>query len=104
METKNAVIDHTFLGVEDHNVLTYFLHLKGEGWGQGLGGYFCDHEFLALSIRRILETLEVSSWEGLPHTHVRIKGDRCQIHSIGHILKDQWYNVKEHAVEVQKPA
>ena len=100
MEIKNAVIDHTFLGIEDHGILTYFLHLKGEGWGQGFGGHCCDNSnFLAESMKKVLGTLKVDSWEKLPRTHVRMQGEHAKVHSIGHIIEDRWYNITEHSKE-----
>ena len=41
-EIKNARITRTTLGVEDHGILTAFLHLEGDGWGIGFGGYALD--------------------------------------------------------------
>ncbi len=99
MKIKNAFIKRTFLGVEDHGILTYFLHLEGSGWGQGFGGHICDGNFLAVSIRKILETLKVESWEKLPGTHIRMQGDDDKIHRIGHILEDRWYDIAEHSKE-----
>ena len=38
-EIRNAVIQSTMLGYEDHGILTCFLHLDYSGAGQGFGGY-----------------------------------------------------------------
>lgn len=102
-EIKNAVVEGTFLGVEDHGILTYFLHLEGEAWSQGFGGHVCDeHNFLAASIREILKTLKVDSWEKLKGTHVRVQGNDNKIHCIGHIIEDRWYDITKHSKEFRK--
>lgn len=38
----NAEIEETFLGREEHGILTCFLHLKGNGFGVGIGGRALD--------------------------------------------------------------
>jgi hypothetical protein len=39
---------------------------------------------------RLLEVVGVGKWEDLPGKHVRVKADFGRVHSIGHILKDEW--------------
>lgn len=109
-ETHNCRIASTMLGREDHGVMTCFLHLEGEGWGQGFGGYCFDEwnqetesrdgtgyaiEFIAA----ILDTLNVTTWEKLPGTVCRIERDGRgylpNIVRIGHIYKDQWFCVED---------
>lgn len=104
---ENAKIASTSLGYEDHGILTAFLHLSGEGWGVGFGGYALDTWNDALKrrvgtsygiefITSILTTLEVSSWERLPGQFVRVEtegwGGRAL--RIGHITKNQWFDPK----------
>jgi len=110
METHNCKIGSTMLGIEDHGIMTFFVHLSGEGWGQGLGGFAIDkyggtHEAdrpgfgpAVTAIRKILETVGVETWEDLPGTLVRAKieglgSSRTPI--IGHYMKDQWFDLKE---------
>ena len=38
-EIKNAIITGTYLGIEDHGILTFWLYLDYGGSGQGFGGY-----------------------------------------------------------------
>jgi len=99
MKVKNAVIKRTFLGIEDHGMMTYFLYLEGDGWYQGFGGHCCDGIFLAESMRKVLETLKIDSWEELSGTYVRIEGEHSKIHRIGHILEDRWYDITKHGKE-----
>ena len=107
MHEQNAKIKSTMLGVEDHGIMTARLFLDGGGWGQGFGGFGFDYEdrqqgrrvgegFGIGFIRGVLDTLEVSTWEKLPGTFVRVRrnGDSLNeiILAIGHIVKDQWFN------------
>ena len=107
-EIMNATIIGTSLGVEDHGIFTCNLHLSGDGWGCGFGGYALDQwtdkqkrrigtAYGMQFIARILETLEVDSWEKLKGQHVRVVTDGVggRIQSIGHFLKDKWFDPKE---------
>lgn len=38
MNIVNAKVASTFLGYEDHGMLTVFLNMEGAGWAQGCGG------------------------------------------------------------------
>jgi len=98
MEARNGKIKSTFLGIEDHGMLTYFLNIEGESWGQGFGGHACGGKtFLPESIRMLLEALEVDSWEELKGKYVRVEGGTDKLHRIGHITKNQWYDITEHS-------
>lgn len=106
IEIKNAVIESTMLGDEDHGIFSCYLNLNYGGSGQSFGGYALDRhngERNAKSrrigtgygcefIKRILETLEVASWEKLPKTNIRVKAEGHKVHAIGHFLKDQWFS------------
>lgn len=108
-EIVNAKITRTSLSIEDHGILTVFIHLDYGGSSQGFGGYALDTyradikkrvgtAWGAEYIRRILEVLEVDTWEKLPGQIVRVErgvhlGDT--ISAIGHVLKEQWFDPKE---------
>jgi hypothetical protein len=119
LEIKNAKIVSTSLGVEDHGIFTAYLHLDGGGWGGGFGGYSLDgpvkdtagkfegrvgSAFGAEFIRRVLETLEVETWEKLPGTIVRVTseglGGRAAT-TIGHAYKDRWFDPQKLADEMR---
>jgi hypothetical protein len=103
IETKNALIESTYLGCEDHGIFTCNLILDYGGGGQRFGGYSMDKHngernansrrigtaYGCEFIKRILDTLGVESWERLPNTHIRVK---ATVHAIGHILKDKWFS------------
>lgn len=105
-EIVNVKIKSTSLGYEDHGILTCWLNMEGDGWGQGFGGYALDcyssvdkkrhgtiygMEF----IQNILKTLEVDSWEKLKGESCRIEKSHEKIHRIGHLVKDKWFDPKD---------
>lgn len=92
-EEKNGIIKSTFLGIEDHGIMTFYISIEGDGWGQSAGGYFLEGTWNGLSkIRQILEALEIDSWEKLPNTPVRIRSTRAKVKSIGHFIKNKWFD------------
>lgn len=86
---KVATIKSTTLGVEDHGILTAYLHVDGDGWGIGVGGYgldtpvevdgkFSHREATAYGFDHILQlarTVGVSKWEELPGRDVMVLFD-----------------------------
>lgn len=116
METKNALITGTMLGIEDHGIMSFMLYLSYGGCGQGAGGYALDTpvkengKFLCrigtaegLSmIMRILEVVGVGKWEDLKGKHIRVKADLSAVHAIGNILKDDWLDFTSFFTEVKK--
>jgi len=87
METKNATISSTFLGFEDHGLLTFQIHMKYFNGGQSFGNYQSKVEH----IEGILNALDERAWEDLPGTACRVRCDQAHIESIGHFLKESWY-------------
>ena len=50
-EIKNAIITGTYLGIEDHGILTFWLYLDYGGSGQGFGGYQLDNRGTGTAVR-----------------------------------------------------
>lgn len=109
VEIANATIERTSLGIEDHGILTAFLHLEGDGWGQGFGGFQHDYydaqrkcrvgqPSLATFVRGVLDALGVDEWADLDGVSCRVRWDdgprRGTISAIGHIVKDRWFDAK----------
>lgn len=109
-EIRNAIIDSTFLGTEDHGIFTFMLALKWGNCGQGFGGYALDTPLRDKDdkfVRRVgtaygmeviiqlLETLGIESWEKLPKTPVRIECDYSKIYRIGHLIEDKWFDMEK---------
>ncbi|AXI68342.1 hypothetical protein DP112_09840 [Streptococcus suis] len=100
---ENVKIIKTFLGREDHGILTCYLTVEGDGFGVSVGGYCLDkydehkrkrvayHKSFEL-IDRILEVVGVLTWEDLPGKHIRIESDGfgCRVTKIGNLIKDDW--------------
>lgn len=110
MEIENATIESTFLGVQDHGILTWTVFLKFGSASQGYGGFALDRwdaaakvniglAFGSASIRAVLEAVGVSKWEDLVGKHVRTEGNHGHIVKLGHIVEDRWVNLSEMARE-----
>lgn len=102
VEVRNAVIQSTMLGVEDHGILTCMIHTSSGVVGQGFGGWAFDawnerakrREGTAWGMHFVgllLSTLEVGSWEKLPGTPCRVRATHNKIVAIGHFIRDRWF-------------
>lgn len=116
METKNAIITSTMLGIEDHGVMLFYLYLDyGDGGHQGAGGYILDTpikqgntflrrvgtaEGLSL-IMKVLEVVGVRKWEDLKGKYVKVKSDFGKVHAIGNIIKDEWLDFEQFFKEIK---
>lgn len=110
MVTINAKITRTMFGIEDHGILTFYLHLEGDGWGQGYGGYSLDgydestkersigYGGGLIAMKKIMEVVGVRTWEDLPGKYVRIQRQNEHAHEIvrlGHVVQDRWVSLRE---------
>ena len=108
---ENAKIDSTFLGINDHGIFDAWLHMSGDGWGCGFGGYSLDgpikidgkfshredtEGIVGEYVRQVLETVGVDSWEKLKGQHIRVKTEGLGggILAIGNLIKDKWFEPK----------
>ena len=107
MTIENGRIESTFLGIEDHGILTFMIRIGFDGTSHGFGGYALDgggptNGFAAVSIRRLLEAIGVDSWEKLAGSFIRARrDDRGQIESVGHIVNERWVCLRDIAREFQ---
>ena len=120
IETKNALITSTMLGIEDHGIMSFFLYLDyGDSGHQGAGGYCLDEPLKDRNgrfirrvgsangmdlIMKILEVVDVEKWEDLPSKHIRVKAEYTKVHAIGHITKDKWLDFDEFWSEMKELA
>lgn len=109
MKIKNAQIESTMLGREDHGIMTFSIHVKFDKCVCcGIGGYCLDEYssetktrvFRGESIEvisKILEVVGVETWEQLPGKYIRIKdnGWGSTIDEIGNLMEDKWFNLRE---------
>lgn len=104
----NAKIRNTFLGVEDHGILTFMLYVDMDGCSCGVGGYALDRYdreqdkrvYSAKgmeTVAKVLEVVGVDSWEKLPGKYIRVvdNGRGSTIDKIGNIIKDEWFDMRE---------
>lgn len=84
---RHMTVKKTFLGYEDHGILTFNLDCEGGGYGQGVGGIALDGapsqvggsrtpqtSGLAL-VTEVIKVVGADSWEGIPGKHVLILSD-----------------------------
>jgi hypothetical protein len=102
MEQANAIIESISLTIEAHNLLSAWLYLDYGGSGQGFGGYslylpksFKHHKMESVAghfIYRCIEIAGVGKWEDIPGKSIRVRFENSNVHEIGHIIKDDWFN------------
>ena len=106
---KNAIINSTMLGREDHGIMTFMIFIKFDKYVScGVGGYALEgydkgskkRVFIAESmesISKVLDVVGVDRWEDLPGKYIRIEdnGLGSTINKIGNIIEDKWFDLKE---------
>jgi len=104
-EIKNAIIEKATITSDDNGILSAWLDLDYGGSGQGFGGWslylpksFNHHKLESVAghfLFRCMEIAGVTNWNKLQGKTIRAKADHCKIESIGHIVKDDWFNPSE---------
>ena len=102
MKEKNAVIESATIASDDHGCLSAWINLDYGGSGQGFGGWalylpesFARHKKESVAghfIFRVMQVAGVARWEDLPGKTVRVRAEHGQVHEIGHIVKEDWFN------------
>lgn len=97
---ENAVITKTEITVE--GIPTFRVHVEGYGWGCSLGGFsLAGHNTdpptygTVEPLLRICEVVGVRRWEDLQGSYCRVKIENQETHSIGNIIRDNWFDLKE---------
>lgn len=107
---KNARIQSTMLGREDHGIMTFVIYIDSGNFSCGVGG-FCLDEFDITSktrvfrsksmkaISEILDVVGVNTWEELPGKYIRFEdeddGWGSTVTKIGNIINDRWFDMRE---------
>ena len=82
LQWSNARVSDTFLGVEDHGILTGIIHCEGESWSQGFGCRSLeDPENLKKFITGVMQATRSESWEKIKGSLVRIGKSKSSGHS-----------------------
>ena len=111
----NMKITNVSLSMADHGCLTFGLTLEGSGFGVVYGGYCIGHGYLGADsfkgnqygiecLMRIMDTVGVERWEDMKGKYIRIvdNGWGSTITTIGHIIEDKWFDVKEFFKDKEK--
>lgn len=107
MEILNAKITSVSISMADHGCLTFWITIKGCGWGCSIGGYSIGHGYLGAhtfqgyapgteAMMRIMDTVGVDRWEDLKEKYIRVKTDNgwgSPITKIGNITEDKWFDI-----------
>lgn len=116
MHIQNAVISSTDLTIADHGLLSGWVFLDYGGSGQGFGGQslylpksFKHHKgqvnYAGAWIFRVMEVAGVEHWKDLVGKTIRVRltneGLGGTIESIGHIIKDDWFDPKQEFEELK---
>lgn len=94
METENALIKDVYLGLEDHNILTYNISLDYGGSGQGFGNYNCN-ENLSTHLKPLLAVFDVREFNKLKGLPCRVKRENGMVVAIGHIINNVWFEPRK---------
>lgn len=94
MEIKNAKIESTMLGFEDHGIFTYMIYVGDGSSGQGFGGYSLGGNYTDAVIKGLLKTVGVDKWEDLKGSFVRVKSEEGRLVEIGHLMEEKWFDPK----------
>ena len=103
MEIKNAIIQSTFLGREDHGIFTFYIGCNTQDGSlfRNVGGYCLDYKDkdsgrniyspngLKL-INEIISVIGCDSWEEIKGEYIRLKIIDGLPIGIGNILEDKW--------------
>ena len=108
MEIKNAIITDFSLNFTERGILDFWIYLDYECGSQGFGGYalylpksFKNHKLKSYAghyIYRVLEVAGVTDLKDLKGKTIRVNGDFSKIESIGHIIKNIWFNPKDELI------
>ena len=93
-DIRNAKIDSTMLGFEDHGIMTFWLTLNYGASAQGFGGFNLSYKGANIFnlIGSLLRTVGVESWERLPGQIVQARIEDGRVVAIGHALNGTWFD------------
>ena len=103
---ENALIESVSLSMAEHGVLTYYIGFSlANGGYAGIGGYCIGHGYLGAdefsgyekgieALMRIMDVVGVERWEDIIGKHISVvtEGWGSQIHKIGNIMENKWFD------------
>ena len=102
MEIRTAIINRTTITIGKHEHLSIWLHLDYGGGGQKFGGYalylpssYKDHSIKSMAghfLFRCMEIAGVTEWDQMAGRAIRAKCYQNNVHAIGNIIRDDWFN------------
>lgn len=114
---ENAKITSVSISMADHGCVTFWVFVKLNGGGCGIGGYCIGHGYVGAdddffdgaglgieAMARIMDTVGVDKWEDLKDKYIRVvnEGWGKSINKIGNIIKDKWFDIDKFFKEKQK--
>ena len=101
MEEKNAIIESAKISTEDYGCLSAWVFLDYSGAGQGFGGFNLhsvgtmkpEPNYAGVFIAQTMKIAGVETWENLKGKSIRVRVQDGSIKQIGHIIKDDWFDV-----------
>ena len=90
VRTVNAKIKFSFLGYNEKDELIIRLGFECEG-----SKTFVTVPISYLRLTKILDVLELRSWEEIQRKFARIKINGNYVIAFGNLIEDKWFNVKE---------
>jgi hypothetical protein len=90
-----ARIESAEIEIEDHGMLTLWLHLKHWRGNQGFGG-FAVKDTLGVWMNEIFKICEVYKWSEVKGHYIRIRlHDNYTIEAIGHPFEEIWFSPRQ---------
>lgn len=93
----NAQVTDTFLGFDDHGILTFYLTFDiADGSHCSFGGIRITRSTIDI-IGKILNTVGVRKWEYIDWEYLRVCIDERDglIKKIGNLMQDEWFDIDE---------
>ena len=101
-EIENARITKTWLGYEDHGIMTSYITLNYGGSGQSFGGWCIGGSYMDVWVRGVLKVLNKRKWEEIIGEYVQADHDKGKVYGIRSILGGEWFYPEEEFKKVKE--
>lgn len=103
MEIKNAIITHAEFHIMESGILTVSVSLDYGDGGQSFGNcalylpesfkHYKKETLAGHYLYRCMEIADVTKWSEIVGKPIRVKATHEKIYSIGHFIKDDWFDL-----------